>query len=156
MTSFNFSGSIQRHKDIGKALIYASEIQATIFTKSTSVVVSSGAPMLSNLGQTETYVEVGPFKCTWIDADAARLATGLVGVSTIGRYQSATTLAKFWLEDLLVSGTDPYSENYLDRASHMVISGKRYEILGYDRFGLSLTQPYMIAVALNGSFTSNG
>lgn len=154
--TLNLAGVVQKHKDIGKSIIYASEVTATIYTEPTTVTVSSGAPMFSNVGQEKTYQANGPFKCIWIDADAARVEAGFSSNSVLGRYERADTWAKFWLADLLVSGTDPYGETFFDRASHLVSGGKRYEILGYDRHGLGLTQPYMISVALTGSFTSNG
>jgi len=142
---------VQRHKDIAEALINASEVEVTITTEVLRNTPLTGGSMFADLDNTAETEVKGPFKTIWIDADSAR--AGPVGreVNLLTRFLTATVVAKFWLEDVLVDTSKPYGQTYFDKAVTVTMGTHEYEVLGYDRFGLGMTMPYMIAVALRGT-----
>jgi len=149
------SGAVNSHKLVAKDLIYASEKQITIMTAQSAQHVSSGASMFADLRDTKSYDPYGPFPCIWIDADAVRANDNSREFALVRSQLDAEVVIKLWLEDVLLDATAPYGETYLDTANHVEAEdGKRFEILDYDRYGLGTTNPYMIAVVLRGSFSS--
>lgn len=112
--------------------------------------------MFSDLATPQTYETKGPFKCTWIDAVSGRANSQVQNLQVVGKLHKVETVAKFWLEDVLEDKSQPYGATYFDQADHLLVGTKRYEIQGYDRYGMGLTAPYMIEVALVGSYTSDG
>lgn len=149
----SLKGLTERHKKMTKEMIYASEIEVDIITKAESTPISSGASMFSNLDDVEVEDTWGPFKVIWVDADFARTRENAVGAALVNKFQTATVIARFWLEDVLVDVTDPYGKTYLDSCKHIVFKEHTYRFLGYDRFGMGLVEPYSLAVALEGSYT---
>ena len=158
MLSNALKGAVARHKKIARELINSSEKTATIVTVAEVQLIASGAPMFGrfNSGYEKQYTSFGPFNCVWLDADSARLADRSREAAVIGRYPTAEIVAKFWLDDVSVTADDPYGETYFDRSDHVVSNGKKYRVLGYDRYGLGVSEPYMISVLLEGSYTTDG
>lgn len=150
------TGIVTKHKALSKQVIYASEVTASVKIKDQTPTTVSGAPMFSPLSTSQTYETKGPYKCTWIDADFRRATHRSQEAQIAGKFNNADIVAKFWLEDVLVDTTQPYGATYFDQADHVVMAGKRYQVLGYDRYGMGLSPPYMIAVVLEGSYTSDG
>jgi hypothetical protein len=135
-------------------MIDASTIEVYINIKAAKTSPSEGAPMFSDLDETESSELKGPFPVLWEDANSARVGTGSREANLIGIYSTAEILIKFKLEDVLIDLTDPYGQTYLDRALHVVYNDREYQVLGYDRYGLGTVPPYIMAVALRGGYES--
>jgi len=146
------SGAVTRHKAIARDLIYSSEISVTIETKVERESALTGASMFADLDNEDSSEPNGPYKTIWVDADAARIGTGSREGNLVSRYSTADIVAKFWLEDVLIDTADAYSETLFDKAYKVVYNARDYQVLGYDRYGLGTTTPYIIAVALRGDF----
>lgn len=153
--TYNLSGLVGKHKKIAKNLIHGSEVEVTLKVKSQTPSVVSGAPMFSSLQTEQTYDSRGPFKCVWVDAFQVRSQDQSQEIRVLGKFQKAAVVAKFWLEDILIDVSERYGATYLDQADHLVMGGKRFQVLSYDRYGLGTSEPYMLSVILDGSYTSD-
>lgn len=140
------------HKSTAKTLIYSSQKTLYINVVASGIIASSGASMFADLDDSDSSVSEGPFYCLWEDADSARLNGGSREVGFISKYNTADVIAKLWLEDILLDTSKTYGENYFDRCINVTVDDLKYDVLGYDRYGLGTTDPYVIAVALKGSF----
>lgn len=147
----------QRHKSIAKEYIYTSErtISFLVLDESTTTP-AVGASMFADFEEQEgiRYTETEPIPCIWTDADAQKAKVNSREAQLINRYIEATVFIKVWLNDVILSGTDVYSETYPDRANYVRSGGKLYKILGYDRYGLGITDPYIMGIVLKGSYTN--
>lgn len=146
------TGAANAHKRIAQSFIHGSEKTLSITVVSSGIIASSGASMFADLDDTIVDSGVGPFYCLWEDADSARVSDNSRESMILARYVEAEVVVKMWLEDILLDTTKPYGETYLDRARDITSEGLKYKILGYDRYGLGVTNPYIVAVALKGSF----
>jgi len=144
----------QRHKDIAQELICASEVTTYVYTQTTTVSSAVGSPLFADVTTTETYTQNGPFKCIWLDAASARASNNSIEQEIVGRYVGATVVAKFWLEDVLVDATDPYGATLFDNVGYVSMDGYRFDVLGYERYGLGTQKPYLISVVLSGTYAS--
>jgi len=151
MLSAAITSAVQRHKEIAEEFIKSSMVEVTITTEVLRTTALVGGSMFADLDNVELSETYGPFKVIWTDADSARTGAISREINLLTRFLSATVVAKFWLEDILVDIADPYGQTYLDKAREVSMGGRDYEVLGHDRFGLGMTQPYMIAVALRGT-----
>jgi hypothetical protein len=143
------------HKRTAKDYIYSSEGELTITIVPEDLpVLSSGSSMFADLSESQEDESIGPFKCIWVDADSARAGENTREARIANRWITCDAIAKLWLEDILVVDGKPYGETYLDRAKNIVHSSGVYQILGYDRYGMGTTDPYIIAVAVKGSWAN--
>ena len=152
MLSDAIAGAVATHKNIAESLINSSEIEIYIEVKAAKSSPSTGASMFANLDDAVTSELRGPFKALWTDADSARAGVNSREGHLIARYSTAEVVIKVMLLDVLTDTTDPYGQTYFDQALHVIYNDRDFQVLGYDRYGLGTTPPYIIAVALRGSY----
>jgi len=151
MLSAAIANTAARHKAIAEQLIDTSTIEVIINVKDVKETPSTGSSMFADMDGDVSSIPKGPFKVLWVDADSARVSFSR-DANLIARYTTAEVVAKFKLEDVLVDIADPYGQTYLDKALNVTLADRKFQVLGYDRYGLGVVSPYLIAVALRGGY----
>ncbi len=105
----------------------------------------------------ETGERIGPFNCLWYDAYTAKSmgkseSTGIETIveSAAGQFRDATAFAEVWLQDVLLDQNNPAGQTWFDKALLVLSQGKKYNLLGYVKLGLSVSTPYSAVVGLKG------
>lgn len=150
MLSDAIAGAVAAHRNMAESLIDSSEIEIYVKVKSARTSPTTGASMFADLDDAESSELMGPFKALWVDADSARVGTGSREGNLIGRFSTADVVIKVMLSDVLTDTTDPYGQTYFDQALDVIYNDRAFQVLGYDRYGLGTTPPYIIAAALRG------
>jgi hypothetical protein len=152
-----YSKVVEVHKRQIKTLIRASDVTAVV--RLPVVQTPTGNPLFGELSREGNTggLEKGPYRCLWYDALTAKSMgkQDSKGVETIvenspGQFREATAFAEFWLEDVLIDGSDAGGQTWFDKAMHVVVGNQRYKFLGYAKLGLSVGAPYLLMVGLKG------
>lgn len=135
-----------------------SEVELTVVLPVPKVSTSVN-PLFGDMNRaTNVAGEVkGPYSCLWYDAYSARTmgkndSSGIETVieSTPGQFRDATAFAEVWLQEVLLDQNNPAGQTWFDKALFIECQGKKYNLLGYVKLGLSVSTPYSAVVGLKG------
>jgi hypothetical protein len=151
-------GAVKIHKDTAFRYINSSDKSVSFKIVRTDITPSTGSSMFGDLQQPaseeDRYEITDPIKCIWTDANSTRATENSREAGLVRRYVEASVVAKVLLEDVLIDPEKPYGETLIDRAIGLIMDGFEFEIMGYDRYGLGTTDPYILAMALRGLYTN--
>lgn len=113
---------------------------------------TTGSSMFADLASTGSKPDrYGPFKCLWYDSIRAFTQGNQQPFQLTGTYPEMKAVAVVVLEDILEDPSDPYGDNYLDKARTIATAGRLYNILGYERDGMAIGLPYLATIVLSGA-----
>lgn len=143
------SRAAARHKRIALQLVAGSEEAIDVYVENRQATVGGATLFADFTASPTTPLHKGPFACLWHDTILVAMGNSKEA-QIVGKFPGTTALAVVALSDMLKTAGDIDGETWADLALHVKHRNQQYRVLGTQRYGMSNTAPYLLAIALAG------